>query len=248
MRICISKRTREKASVFLVALGMTALFAVILSSYLCMVEGQADSVARGQSFDKAIPMAEAGVEEAFALINKNGGEWTWSNNLAADGWSALTASNTTTKSNLVSGLNYYEVTISNAPGSQPVITAAGVVPYIQHGWGIEMTTNTSINSSVVSMIRTVQVQTTQTSKLGGAIEAKGAITFGGNANVDSFNSANTNLSVNGQYSTTKVDDHAIVATDATIAPAVSTTPNVTIRGAVNTGPRRNHRSRHQFYW
>jgi hypothetical protein len=236
MKINVAKQAGKKGSVFLVALGMTALFALILSSYLCLVEGQADSVARGQNFDSAIPVAEAGVEEAFSLINKNGGASSWTNNLTNDGWSAMTGSNTTTKSNLVSGLNYYQVTISNAPGSTPVITAAGVVPFIQNGWGIEMTTNTSISSSVVSLIRTIQVQTTQTPTLGAAIEAIGDITFVGNASVDSFNSMNTNLSVNGQYSATKVDDKATVATDSRVVSSISAGNNVTIRGYVNTGP------------
>jgi hypothetical protein len=236
MRINTSKRGRERASVFLIALAMIALFALILSSYLTLVQGQADSVARGQNFDTAIPVAEAGVEEAFSLINKNGGAVSWTNNLTNDGWSAMTASNTTTKSNLVFGINYYVVTISNWPGATPVITAAGVVPYIEHGWGIEMTTNTSISSSVVSLVRTIQVQTTQTPTLGAAIEAKGDITFGGNASVDSFNSMNTNLSVNGQYSPSRVDDKATVATDATVVSAISGSHNATIRGYVNTGP------------
>ncbi len=236
MKISNSKRAGENASVFLVAMGMTALFALILSSYLCLVEGQADSVARGQSYDAIIPVAEAGVEEAFSLINKNGGAASWTNNLTNDGWSTMSASNTTTKSNLVFGANYYKVTISNAPGATPVITAAGVVPYIQHGWGIEMTTNSSIGASTVSLIRTLQVLTTQTPTLGAALEAKSDITFVGNASVDSFNSMNTNYSVNGQYSATKVDDKATVATDARVVSAIGATHNVTIRGSVDTGP------------
>ncbi len=235
MRINTSKRGRKRASVFLIALAMIALFALILSSYLTLVQGQAEAVARSQNYETAIPVAEAGMEEAFSLINKNGGASTWSNNLTADGWSAMSSSNTTTKSNLVFGLNYYLVTISNAPGATPVITSAGVVPYIEHGWGIEMSTNTSISSSVVSLVRTIQVQTTQTPQLGAALAAIGDITFQGNASVDSFNSMNTNLSVHGAYSPTMVDDKATVATDATVVSSIAGGGNVSIRGYVNTG-------------
>ena len=46
----------------------------------------------------------------------------------------------------------------------------------------------------------------------------------------------TNLSVNGQYSSTKVDDKAIIATDAKVASAISGAGNVSIRGSINTGP------------
>jgi hypothetical protein len=236
MKISNAKRAGEQGSVFLVAMGMIALFALVLSSYLTLVEGQADAVSRSQSYDVAIPVAEAGVEEAFSLINKNGGAVTWSNNLTADGWSAMSPSNTTTKSNLVFGANYYQVTISNAPGGTPTITSAGVVPYIQHAWGAEMTTNTSTGSSLVALVRTLQIKTTQTPSLGGALEAKGDITFGGNGSVDSFSSMNTNLSINGQYSPTRVDDKATVATDARVVSSISAGHNVTIRGYVDTGP------------
>jgi hypothetical protein len=217
-------------------MGMTALFAIILGSYLTMVEGQADSVARSQCYDTAIPVAEAGVEEAMSLINKYGGATTWTNNLTSDGWSAMTSSNTTTKSNLVFGANYYQVTISNSPGGTPTIMSAGVVPFIQHAWGAQNTPGASYASSTVALVRTLQIQTTLTPQLGAALEAKGDITFNNGANVDSFNSANLSLSSNGQYNVNLRDDKATVATDGNVVSSILGSGNVNIRGYVNTGP------------
>jgi hypothetical protein len=235
-----SKRVAEQASVFLIAMGMTALFALILSSYLCMVEGHADAVARSQSFDTAVPVAESGVEEALALLNMNYpnivSAGAWSNNLTANGWSSLSSSNTTTKSNLVFGGNYYQVTISNAPSGTPTIVSAGVIPYIEHAWGAQDTASTNYASTLVALVRTVQVQTTTLPLFGAALAATGDITFSAGAYADSFNSANTNLSLNGQYSHTMKDDKAIIGTAGSLNSSIIASGGVKIRGYINTGP------------
>jgi len=158
MRTQCSPRAKVEGSVFIVALGIAILMTLILSSYLTLVQGQANAVARSQNYNAAIPVAEAGVEEALALLNKfypnvaaSGAAWT--NTLTADGWTSLSSSNTTSKSNLVFGSNYYFVTISNGPGAGPVIFSAGVVPFIQNNWGGQMLSNTTLASSVVALVR-----------------------------------------------------------------------------------------------
>jgi len=240
MKIIRAKYTGEEGSVFVIAICVVALFALVLGSYITLVQGQATAVARSQSYNSAIPVAEAGVEEALALLNKNYpnivSAEAWSNSLTADGWSSISSSNTTTKSNLVASANYYQVIISNSPGGYPIITSAGVVPFIEYPWGAQMVTNSATNStSTVGLTRTIQVQTTTQPLFGAALAAKGLITFEGGGSVDSFNSANTNLSVNGQYSSTKRDDKAIVATDTNSAPSVTGSGSVDIYGYVNTG-------------
>jgi hypothetical protein len=215
---------------------MTALFALVLGSYLTLVEGQADSVARSQSYGMVIPVAEAGVEEALSLINKTGGAATWTNNLTGDGWSAMTSSNTTTKSNLVFGANYYQVTISNAPGGTPTITATGVVPYLEHAWGAQVASTGNSSSIQVALVRTLQIQTTLSPLAGAALAANGDITFNSSASLDSFNSANPSLCSNGQYSASIADDKATVATDGCMVSANTSGGSVNIRGCVDTGP------------
>jgi hypothetical protein len=240
MNIRISRKAAETASVFIIAMCMIAVFAVVLGSYLTLVSGQADAVSRSQNYETAIPVAESGVEEALALLNKNYpnivSTVAWTNNLTSDGWSSMTSSNTTTKSNSVASGNYYYVTISNGVGSAPTITSAGVVPFIEHAWAATSAGNTNYSATTVALVRTLQVQTTSQSLFSDAISAKGDITFSGGANVDSFNSANTNWSVNGQYSPTKVHDQARVGTDGKLTAAIRGSGVVTIRGYVNTGP------------
>src|SRR5580658_3844545 len=105
MKFTELKQAGQNGSVFMIAMCTVALFALVLGSYLTLVQGQADSVARSQSYNSAIPVAESGVEEALALLNKNYpnivSSTAWSNNFTSDGWSSISASNTTTKSNLV---------------------------------------------------------------------------------------------------------------------------------------------------
>jgi len=148
----------------------------------------------------------------------------------------MTSSNTTTKSNLVFGANYYQVTISNAPGGTPTITSAGVVPFIEHAWGAQFTPGSSYASTTVALVRTLQIQTTLSPQSGAALAAKGDIVFHGSASVDSFNSANPALSTNGQYNVNMRDDKAIVATDGSVVSSIFSSGNVNIRGYVNTGP------------
>src|SRR5665213_160909 len=207
MKIRSSKYWEEKGSIFIVALGMTAVSALVAGTYLVMVEGQADSVARSQCFGSAITGGEAGVEEALAMVNQsyptNGNDMSWTNTLVTNGWGAWTSTNTTTKSNLVFSGSYYKVIISNAPGGTPYITSVGVVPYVQNAWGSSLETpDTNGTSSTVALIRTIQVSTstsTTTSIFGSGVASTGDITFSGGATVDSFNSLNPLLSSNGQY-------------------------------------------------
>jgi hypothetical protein len=236
MRIIRQNKSRAQGSVFLVAIGMTALFALVIASYLTLVEGHAASVARSQRYNSAIPVAEAGVEEALSLLNKAGAS-AWSNNLTADGWSSM-AGNTTSKSNLVSNSAYYQVTISNVPGGSPTIISTGVVPFNSYTWAVDSMTssNNYLSSATIALMRTVQIQTTTLGLFSGAILAKGDIVFSGGANVDSFNSANPNLSGNGQYTTSKKDDKALVATDSHVVQSITGSGGVDIRGYVNTGP------------
>ena len=238
MKINSPIHAREKGSVFLVAMGLAVLFSLILGSYLTLVQGEAAAVARSQSYNMAIPVAEAGVEEALALLNKNGGASSWSNTLASDGWGAITSSNTTTKSNLVYASSYYQVTISNTSSNQPTIISAGVVPFIQYTWGILMDTNRSENITTVALVRTIQIQITNTAStyFSSALASEQSMNFSGGIVVDSFNSASTTYSLNGQYSSSKVDDKAIVGTTNTAAASITISGGGKIRGYVNTGP------------
>jgi hypothetical protein len=232
MKIFLTQKRAEAGNVFLVALGLTAVISVTLASYLTLVQGQADSVYRSQNYNSVIPIAEAGTEEALEFINSVG----WTNNLVSNGWSTLTASNTTSRSNFVTGTQYYVVTISNTPSGNPVIYSTGIVPYLQHAWAAAMLTNTTVTgTSNVTLARTIQVQTRANGLFKYALAAQYSIAFAGAADIDSFDSSSALLSTNGLYTPSMRDDHAIVASDSQGIFANGGLGRVAIRGSVNTG-------------
>ena len=78
MKIRISKK---QGTVLLVTLVITAIFGTALASYMQLVQYQNRAVARSQQWNGAIPLSEAGIEEALAQLNKVGND-----NRATNGW------------------------------------------------------------------------------------------------------------------------------------------------------------------
>src|SRR5687768_12446950 len=72
----------EKAgSILLTALVTSAVLGLVLASYLTLIRAQNLSTLRAQAWNTALPMAEAGIEEALTHINTSG-----STNWEANGW------------------------------------------------------------------------------------------------------------------------------------------------------------------
>ena len=78
-------------SVLMLTLVSTGILTLALGSYLYLVSGQFRATARSQQWNASIPIAEAGLEEAMAHLNRNfntnginyvapvttSGGWTW---------------------------------------------------------------------------------------------------------------------------------------------------------------------------
>src|SRR6185436_12198943 len=77
----ISIQTKN-GSVLLAALLSCAVLGGALASYLVLVRVQNASVMHSQSWNSAIPISEAGIEEALAHINDS----QIGTNFAVDGW------------------------------------------------------------------------------------------------------------------------------------------------------------------
>src|SRR6266704_1299953 len=71
MRVGIKKKNNISVagSVLLVTLATCIILGVLMGSYLSMIKSQHFSVARGQAWNSALVVAEAGVEEAMAQLN-----------------------------------------------------------------------------------------------------------------------------------------------------------------------------------
>jgi Tfp pilus assembly protein PilX len=176
----------ERGSVLLIALITSVLIGVALVGYLTTTQSQTRLVARSQSWNGAIPMAEAGVEEAMAFLNFSG-----TTNLAGDGWST---DGTNYSRQRTLGDDHYEVTIF--PGAAPVIVSRGYV--------LAPLTNDYIT-------RTVRVTTRGTGRFPRSILAAQTITMSGGSIVDSFDSSDPGHSTAGHYDPLKRKDGAIVA-------------------------------------
>jgi hypothetical protein len=77
------KGKSNQGGVLVVTIVICALVGLMLSAYLSMVSSQHTFTQRSQVWNNAIPMCEAGIEEAMAHINHNS---TLSNNFAINGW------------------------------------------------------------------------------------------------------------------------------------------------------------------
>jgi Tfp pilus assembly protein PilX len=259
MKIKSSNPRNLKGSVLVITLTIVVLSAIVLASYLTLVQYQTASVARSQSWNTIIPVSEAGVEEAMAEINRNtplvvstnfspSAAWTWTNTLATDGWTAL-ANGVTTRSNTVDGANYYTVTIDISSGT-PTINSVGVVPYTSIPWVFSMASqpfffaaggNSFAAPTTTSVGRKVQMQTALTPLFLVGIACRKDFNMSGkNATVNSFNSGDTNYSqtisgVAGQYNPANPKSGGDVGVDGAVVGDVNV-GNGSIFGHLFTGP------------
>ena len=202
-------------SALLASLLMTAILSVALASYLSMTQRQSVSVARSQSWNAAIPIAESGIEEGLAQLNRGVGAGAV--NLAVNGWEQKSSGTYGPQERRYLDSSFYNVVI--VQGAAPVIYSTG---YVAAPYG----------ASPIS--RAVQVTTSSNAPLfAEAMVAKDKVDFKGfNTDTDSFDSANTNFSSYGRYDPAKARDKGDVASTF----GVVNVGNAKIQGKLQTGP------------
>jgi hypothetical protein len=194
----------------MVALVISGITGLALLSYLSLITSQSTMTTRSQSWNSAMPVVEAGVEEALAHItaspdkwNTNGWQWTsgyyWLRRDFGDG--------------------YYFVTVSNK--SIPTITSKAYV-------------RAPFSSNYIT--RTVRVTAITKNAVGPGMGARKKIDMNGNKLfVDSFDSTDpAHSSATGSYDASKHKAGATVASNLGIEDAVSL-GNADIYGRVATG-------------
>lgn len=199
----------------MVTLITMALISFLAASYIGLVAGTNTASMRSMAWNNAIPVLEAGIEEALAHLNKNG-----SGSLATDGWSA--SGGVYTKQIQLGSNGSYSVTTIRANGSTPVIDSQGFVR-------VPLKNNTYVS-------RTVRVNARRDSLYAKGMVAKGQINLNGNnIRVDSFDSQDPNYSTNGQYDPAKYKENGDVATNSQLVNSLNV-GNADIYGDVSTGP------------
>ncbi len=193
MKFVIQKQNREGGSVLLVTLFVTTALLIGIGSYLLLVRAQYVSVGRSQAWNNAMTMAESGAEEALAQLNPG---WTPDEvDRTANGWGSPSAGFYGPVSRDVTNSGSYSVVFSDT--TYPTIYATGYV---------------TVPNISATLARTIRVSTTNVPLYTVAMAARTNIDLNGNGpSANSFNSALTNLSLNGRYTNTMTGSNGDVA-------------------------------------
>src|SRR5678815_1481676 len=111
------QRHSEEGSILAIMLIMTTLIGLMLAAYLTLVGSQNKFTQRSQVWNNAIPVCEAGVEEALTHINYNG-----TSDFGMNGWRLVNGFYVKNRTNEDAR---YEMSISTEV--QPTITVNGYV-------------------------------------------------------------------------------------------------------------------------
>lgn len=228
-----SSRAALRGNMLVVTLVVIGVAGLAIMSYLTLVSQQTKVTARGQAWNSCLAVAEAGVEDALAHLNKNG--MGKSPDLAAGEWRKNGNAGTTVYAvqRDFSG-GYYVVSIK--PGVRPEIISTGFLPA-----PLSYATDKNGKTTDVFLSRTITVNCRTIGRYTKAIVAKNKIKLNGKyVKVDSFNSYDTNMSAWttngwGVFDTNKISDRGDVAVIAGLDDTLEV-KNAHIWGKVSTGP------------
>jgi len=189
MKIRTISNSSQGGSALLIALLIAVILGITLQSYLDMTSSQNRAIVRSQTWNSAIPILEAGVEEAMTHLYYTG----TNADRAYNGWTNGT--NVAYKQRSI-GDGYFVVAISN--DLPPKIYCFGYVR-------IPLKTN--------YLNRAIRVDTTRSALFAKGMVAKGNIVWHGNIMSDSFDSQDPNYSTNGRYDPAKPKDGGSVGSN-----------------------------------
>lgn len=219
----------DRGSVLLAALLTVTVVGLALGSYLWLVSHQNLATMRSLAWNSAIPVVEAGVEEALTQLFYNDIDHLSANNwtVQANGWYSRTRD--------VDGRSYFEVMIEHA--DPPRIVSTGYVPAPMAPaslFGAILANVPPVSAPYVK--RRVQVNTARNPLFHGAMIATGKIDMAGNnISTDGFDSGDPQYSTNGKYDSTKTKASGDVGTNLGLTDSINVA-NADIKGHVGTGP------------
>src|SRR5215831_2475863 len=160
------RKSRESGSTLLIIMVLTGIILLALGTYLALASQEHRTVKRSLAWNAALPMAEAGIEEALSQL------WQNTTNFQADGWTT----NQIKQRSLTNG--YYVVNFSGRSGGTVTITSTGLVQFVDN----------------VYISRTVRVLalTARDFKFPGLMAS--IVNLGGDLNADSYDSTDPTAS------------------------------------------------------
>src|SRR5262245_23671982 len=234
MKIRLNRKAKQLASSLLVALVICSILSLFVMYYLSLIEQQNVMSARSQTWNMAIAVSEAGVEEGLQHLNEAFPD------LGNDGWT-FDGSASYYKSNVLADGNGYSSSIYITNFSNPVIVARAfvnppVATYWQTAAMILFATQGQTADLPPTINRAVQVKCNRTTPYNGALIAKKSIDLkGNNVTTDSFDSGDSTKSRNGQYDPTVYrGSKGDIATNLGLVNSISG-GNADVFGHVHTG-------------
>jgi len=225
----------RRGSALLMALLTVVLIGLALGSYLWLVSHQSFSTMRSLAWDAAIPVVEAGLEEALTQLHYNDIE-----HLSANNWTALT-NGWYYKLHHVDNATYYEVVIKQVDppdkaGPLIVSTASVPAPFAPASPAGMVLAQTVPGNSTPYIKRRVRVNTAKKPLFTGAMVAKGRIDMSGNnVTTDGFDSSDAQYNTDGKYDPKKNKASGDVGTNLDLVDSIGV-GNANIKGHVATGP------------
>jgi hypothetical protein len=207
---------RKQGSVLVITLVTCAIVGIILASFLALISSRYKLTVRSMGWNAAIPVLEAGIEEALTHLHKT------PENPSADGWTATTVGGQPVhaKRRSFPDGSYYYVAIYNAISTNPVIYSSGFTPSpLENGKFISRLVRVNTTNPPNAFIR--------------AITTRQHITLGGNVVVDGYDSKvsayniSTNRLANGGIATVSRDFGAVSVGGAHVYGTVTTGPGGT---------------------
>ncbi|MBI1176223.1 hypothetical protein GC207_02150 [bacterium] len=217
MKTSLFKRTRNRASALMVVMVvMPILIGLVVAGLICARQGNLISM-RAQAWNAAIPVAEAGIEDALTHLNVHG-----LTNLNCDGWQLLNGT-TAYYSKRTIGDHVYLTIISNfvagLPANTPIIESRG---YTHIG-----------GSKGANLARGVRVTTVLKLPMRGLV-TRGQVEIQ-DTKIDSFDSSDPNHSTNGMYNPATALPNSFVGTNSRNRGDLHIHQTAQITGSVATG-------------
>jgi hypothetical protein len=232
------KHSRSQGNALMVTIFLITFVGILLTAYLQMVKSQNYNTTRSQAWNSAIPVIEAGIEDALTHLNVH------ADNINCDGWT-YSGGVWWVQRNVPEG--YYVVSISgwipNVVLNQPIVESRGFVtmpylvadasmaagPFLAATTGFTQPQSRYLGRGVRVRARTARIFTK-------GLVANGQIDMNGNnITADSYNSTNSLYSTNGKYDPAKKLDGGDVATNSGLTNSLSI-GNADIMGRISTGP------------
>jgi hypothetical protein len=239
MQIQPQSQSCRRGNILLVTLLTCVILGVTLASYLGLVSNQNRSVMRSLAWNSAIPVLEAGIEEALTHLKYHDAD-----NLSGQGW--FTTDHRYYTKEIKIDQSYCLVVIDTADPvyETPIIYSTAFVPVPLHPGSQTGMLQAQIGPSLDEarfagggyLKRRARVTTARDYLFLKAMVADQDIDLkGNNIMTDSFNSRDPLYSTNGKYDPALAGDKGDVATNSSLKDALNI-GNANIKGRLSTGP------------